>query len=247
MSGNITVKQNDTLIKIVKREYGLTNKTDIMNTVNLIKKENNLANINVIKAGQELKLPEQLRLNNVTIFGDNNTQTQLKSNEKNYYRANNIFGDSATKKNEYPNQGYVDSTLNAKTKATEYVEDVHANVRGLFNNPTTRDAKMADILAKQIGTWTKDGKSVGGGFALEKTEAYQFALSLNADDYTVRETEYKGKKEEHAYFDNTKSDNNITLFATEEINGKEYLAMRDKEGNIHYFDKSNNLTEVKTN
>ena len=27
-------------------------------------------------------------------------------------------------------------------------------------------------------------------------------------------------------------------------NGKEYIAMRDKENKIHYFDKSNNLSEV---
>ena len=66
MSNNVTVNSGDTLIKIVKREYGLTNNTDIMNTVNLIKKENDLKNINLITVGQELKLPEQLRLNNVT-------------------------------------------------------------------------------------------------------------------------------------------------------------------------------------
>ena len=39
MTDNITVKTGDTLIKIVKREYGLTNKTDIMNAVNLIKEK----------------------------------------------------------------------------------------------------------------------------------------------------------------------------------------------------------------
>ncbi|MBO5737843.1 hypothetical protein J6R97_00725 [bacterium] len=130
------------------------------------------------------------------------------------------------------------------TKTTEYVENVVANVRGFFTNETSRDAKMRDIFAKQIGTWTKGGETVGGGFKLEQTDAYKFALSMNADDYTVRETEYNGKKETHAYFDNTKSDNNITLFATEKVNGKEYIAMRDKENKVHYFDKSNNLSEV---
>lgn len=39
MTDNITVKTGDTLIKIVKREYDLTNKTDIMNAVNLIKEK----------------------------------------------------------------------------------------------------------------------------------------------------------------------------------------------------------------
>lgn len=243
MSSNITVNQGDTLIKIVKREYGLTNNTDIMNIVNLIKKENDLKNINLITVGQELKLPEQLRLNNVTIFGENDDEV-LKSNQRNYYRANDVYGDTATKKQEFPNEGFVESALNLKTKATEYVENVVANVRGFFTNQTSRDAKMADIFAKQVGTWTKDGEIVGGGFKLEQTDAYKFALSMNADDYTVRETEYKGQKETHAYFDNTKSDNNITLFALEEVNGKEYIAMMDKDDKVHYFDKSDNLKEV---
>ena len=243
MSNNVTVNSGDTLIKIVKREYGLTNNTDIMNTVNLIKEKNNLKNINLITVGQELKLPEQLRLNNVTIFGENNEEV-LKSNRRNYYRANDVFGDTATKKQEFPNQGFVESALNLKTKATEYVENVVVNVKGFFTNETSRDAKMADIFAKQIGTWTKDGETVGGGFKLEQTDAYKYALSMNEGDYTIRETEYKGKKETHAYFDNTKSDNNVTLFATEEVNGKEYIAMRDKENKVHYFDKSDNLKEV---
>ena len=82
MPNNVTVNQGDTLVKIVKREYGLTNNTDIMNTVNLIKQKNGLQNINIIKVGQELELPEQLRLNNVTIFAKNNEKTVLKSNEK---------------------------------------------------------------------------------------------------------------------------------------------------------------------
>lgn len=244
MVNSVTVNKGDTLIKIVKKEYGLSNNTDIMNVVNLIKSKNNLKNVNIIKVGQELELPEQLRLNNVTIFGENNETSVLKSKEKNYYRANEVFGDTATKKNEYHNQGFIESALNLKTKATEYVENVVANVRGLFANGTARDAKMADIFAKQIGTWTNGEKTVGGGFALEQTNAYRFALAMNSDDYTMKETEYKGKKETHAYFDNTKSDNKINLFTTEEINGKEYLAMRDADGNVHYFDKADNLKEV---
>ena len=49
MSNKVTVNSGDTLIKIVKREYGLTNNTDIMNTVNLIK-EKNLNNIIMLGA-----------------------------------------------------------------------------------------------------------------------------------------------------------------------------------------------------
>lgn len=53
---------------------------------------------------------------------------------------------------------------------------------------------MADIFAKQIGTWQAGEKTVSGGFALEKTDAYKFALEQNIDDYTIRESEYKEKK-----------------------------------------------------
>lgn len=244
---SVTVKSGDTLVKIVKQEYGLTNSTDIMNVVNLIKEENNLKNVNIIKLGQEIKLPEQLRLNSVTIFNqENNDEQTLKGNTKNYYRANNVFGDVATKPNEYPDQEPISSALNAKTMATKnIVENVVANVRGLFNNLTSRDAKMSDIFAKQIGVWQNGDKQVSGGFALEKTDAYRFALEQNSDDYTVRTTQYKGKEEQHAYYDSSKSDGKVMLFSKEEINGKEYFAMRDKENRVHYFDISNNLVEVK--
>lgn len=243
MPSNYIVQKNDNLCSIVKRQYGLTKNTDIMNVVRLVKEKNNLKNVNVIKVGQELELPEQLRLNNVTVFGEND-KTVMKSNQYNYYRANDVFGDTATKKDVYKEQDFVKSRLNSMTKATEYVENVVANVRGLFNGKTSRDAKMADVFAKQIGTWSDGTKTIGGGFALEKTDAYKFALSVNNDDYTEYETEYKGQKEIHAYFDSSKSDNNITLFSTETVNGKEYIAMRDKEGKVHYFDKSDNLKEV---
>lgn len=242
----ISVVKGDNLVKIVKREYGLTNNTDIMNTVNLIKDANHISNVNVIQVGQELKLPEQLRLNSVSVFNveDGSSQT-LKGDTKNYYRANNVFGDVATKQDEYPDQKPKPSVLNNITAETKnIVENVVVNIRGLFNNLTSRDAKMADIFAKQVGTWQNGDKTVSGAYNMEKTDAYRFALEQNSDDYTLRETEFRGKKEQHAFFDQSKSDGEVTLFSKEEIDGKEYFAMRDKEDNVHYFDVSNNLSEV---
>ena len=198
----------------------------------------NLSPISQSYINKKSGLPEQLVLNQVTIFGENNKTQVLKSNVQNYYRATDVFGDTATKKDKYPNQPFIDSTLNLITKATKYVENVIANVKGNFTDKTARDAKMSDIFAKQIGTWTNKGKTIGGGDAFEKTDAYKFALSVNNDDYTIQKAK--------AYFDNSKSDNNITLFATEENNGKLYIAMKDSTGKIHYFDKSDNLKEVKS-
>ncbi len=182
----------------------------------------------------------------MTVFNPETAQEAVYSSSvENYYRANGIFGDTATKQKEYPNQRFVESRINNRTKSTEGVEDVTLDINGFFVEKTARDAKMADIFAKQIGTWMSDGKVVGGGFALEKTDAYKMALQVNSDDYTIRETEYKGQKEQHAYFDTAKSDDLVTLFSTEVIDGKEYIAIRDDSDVIHYFDKSDNLKEVK--
>ena len=128
---------------------------------------------------------------------------------------------------------------------TEYVEDVVAHVSGMFADKTARDAKMQDIFAKQVGLWSKNGEKIGGGFKFSQTDAYKFALGVNSDDYTMRETEYKGKKETNAYFDSSKSDLLLTLFSKEKIKNKEYMTMRDNDGKIHYFDMSDNLKEVK--
>lgn len=190
------------------------------------------------------KKQDLLKFKKVKIFTEKG-KLVLKSENDNYYRATDVFGDVATKKEEFPDQKFIESRLNETTKETVgFVEKVVVKVKGFFNSETARDAKMADIFAKQIGTWTKDGEIVSGGFKLENTDAYRFALMMNADDYTLRETEYKGNIETHAYFDNSKSDNKIILFSNEIVDGKEYFAMYDKEGNIHYFDKSDNLREV---
>ena len=156
MSNNVTVNPGDSLIKIVKREYGLTNNTDVMNAVNLIKKENNLKNVNLITVGQELKLPEQLRLNNVTIFGENNEEV-LKPNQKNYYRANDVFGDTATKKQEFPNEGFVESALNLKTKATKFVTCQNGHQYCFICLQKWHpDSKCEEIVDKDFQLWAKD-------------------------------------------------------------------------------------------
>lgn len=107
MVDKITVQHGDTLTKLIKQKYGLTNDTDVMNLANLIKEQNKLKNINLIKINQELVLPEQLRLNQVSVFNPESQETEnMKSNQKNYYRANDVFGDVAIKKTEFPDQEY---------------------------------------------------------------------------------------------------------------------------------------------
>ncbi len=158
----------------------------------------------------------------------------------NYYRANTVFGDIATKKDQYPDQLFVESEIKKETQKTkDVVEDVTVKVDANFDSETARDLKAFDIAAKPAG--------VGGFtemFAKGKgTDAYNLFLEVNADDFTVRETEYKGQTESNAYLDMSKSDGSITVFGSEIIDGKEYLTMRDKDGKVHYFDPKNDLKE----
>lgn len=160
--------------------------------------------------------------------------------ERNYYRATEVFGDIATKKNNYPNQLPQISYLKAITQATKTVEDIVVKIKSNLGL-ADRDGQAYDIAAKAAGV---------GGFTDmfgkgKGTDAYKFFLEVNSDDFTIRESEYKGKKEIKEYFDSNKSDGKIKLFSSEIINGNEYLAMRDKKGVIHYFDVANGLKEDK--
>ena len=184
-----------------------------------------------------------LKLNELRVY-KNDGIAFLKSSFNNYYRATDIFGDIATKKKDFPNQQPIPSKINDLTMKTEYVEDVIANVSGMFADKTAGDAKMQDIFAKQVGLWAKNGEQISGGFKFSQTDAYKFALSVNSDDFTMR-AKYKGKKEINAYYDESKTDGLVTLFSKEKINNKEYMTMRDKDGQIHYFDMSDNLKEIK--
>lgn len=236
---NYEVKAGDNLYNIVKREYGLKNNTEIMNKVNSIIKDNNIKNPNIIKVGQKLNLSEELSLKSVTVTNnesDNNTVLKDTTGNTNYYRANSVFGDIATKKEEYKEQEFKESELKKITQSTEEVEDVVVEVKAQFTSDTARDLQAFDIAAKPAG--------VGGFKEMNNTEAYNLFLKVNADDFTIRETEYKGKKEAKMYFDTSKSDGKVKVFSSELVNGKEYLAMRDADGNVHYFDKENGLNEV---
>lgn len=51
-----TIKSGDNLWNICKRQFGLTNSSDIAKKVNEVAKYNNIKNANFIKAGQEIKL-----------------------------------------------------------------------------------------------------------------------------------------------------------------------------------------------
>lgn len=186
---------------------------------------------------------QELKLNSVYIKDPKAkypTIIQDITGNTNYYRANTVFGDIASKKEQYPDQPFVESELKKVTQATtDVVEDVVVEVDSSLASDTHRDLKAFDIAAKPAG--------VGGFtdmFAKGKgTDAYNLFLEVNADDFTVRETEYKGQTESNAYLDMSKSDGSITVFGSEIVDGKEYLTMRDKDGKVHYFDPKNGLKE----
>ncbi len=236
--GEYEVKRGDNLYNIVKNQYNLKDKKAIMNKVNELAKNNNLKNPNLIFSGQKLELNEELKFNSAQIKNPETgktTELQDKTGNTNYYRANSVFGDIATKPNEYKNQGFQESKLKEITQSTPEVEDVMIDIDAEFTSNTARDLQAYDIAAKSAG--------VGGFKDMNNSDAYKLFLDVNGDDFTMRETEYKGKKEVKAYLDSDKTDGVITVFSSEIIDGKEYLTMRDKEGKVHYFDKNQGLKE----
>lgn len=156
--------------------------------------------------------------------------------KKNYYRANLVFGDIASKKEEYPDQTYQFSALKAITKSTKEVEDVIIKIESTLGEKD-RDAQAYDIAAKVAG--------VGGFKIMNGSDAYKMFLEVNADDFIAREVEFKGKTETKHFLDSKKSDGKITVFSSEIINNKEFLAIRDKKGVVHYYDMENGLKEEK--
>ncbi len=236
--GEYEVKKGDNLYNIAKNQYKLNDKKQIMNKVNDIAKKNNLKNANLIFSGQKLDLSEELKLNSVSLTNPETKETKtLKDNtgNTNYYRANSVFGDIATKPDEYKDQTFEESNLRKLTQSTKEVEDVVVDVSPEFTSDTARDLQAYDIAAKPAG--------VGGFKDMNNSDAFKMFLRVNAGDFTVRETEYKGKKESKAYLDREKTDGKITTFSSEMVNNKEYLAMRDENGKVHYFDKENGLKE----
>lgn len=230
------VNNGDNLWSIVKKQYGFTSSTDIQNKINEIAKKNNLKNTNLIFANQKLELPEELKFNNVSIMKPNCEPKVLRDQDgnTNYYRAVSVFGNIATKKKEFPTE-FKESKLKLYTQDEEgIVETVILDIEGDLTL-TSRDGQAYDIAAKAA--------CVGGFKDMKGTDAYKFFLEINKDDFTTRETTFKGQIEKKEFFDASKSDGKITLFSSEKINGKEYLAMHDKEGNVHYFDIEDNLKE----
>ena len=66
MTTSYSVKSGDNLWNIVKSQFGLTNSTDIANTVNKVAKANNIQNKNLIFAGQKLNLDIGLTVEKTT-------------------------------------------------------------------------------------------------------------------------------------------------------------------------------------
>jgi hypothetical protein len=232
------IKSGDNLYRIVAKQFQLKKRSDIMKMIQKVAKDNNIKNPDKIYTGQKIVLKDELRLNSVSIFNPETQQKTLlkdSTGNTNYYRATSVFGDIATKPEEYPGQYFTPSEVREVTLATEEVEDVTIDVRGYFTSDTPRDGSGQDIAGKE-------GQE--GGFKMGKSDAYKLFLQVNADDFTVRDIEYNGKVEQKAFLDMTKSDGKIKVFSFEQVNGKEYLALRDNDGVVHYFDRNDNLKEV---
>ncbi len=172
----------------------------------------------------------KLKLDVMEAYDSTGNATQLLNENdeegNNYYRANDLF-----------------ANIKKETQKTQEVEEVVAQVIDELGNPTAEDAKAFHIAGKSAGVsgYTEmAGKGKG-------TAAYNMFLDINDDDFTTREVEKNGKKETIAFLDKDKTDGEITVFGSEIVGGKEYLTLVDKDGKAHYFDKDNQLSEIKLN
>jgi hypothetical protein len=235
------IKSGDNLYRIVAKQFQLKKRSDIMKMIQKVAKDNNIKNPDKIYTGQKIVLKDELRLNSVSIFNPETQQKTLlkdSTGNTNYYRATSVWGDIATKPEEFPGQYFTPSKVREVTLATTEVEDVITDVSDYSTSDeakTRRDISGKDIASKAAQV---------SGSVMENSDAYKLFLQVNADDFTVRETEYKGKVEQKAFLDKTKSDGKIKVFSFEQVNGKEYLALRDNNGVVHYFDRNDNLKEV---
>jgi len=164
----------------------------------------------------------KLELTKVVVkLSKNETIFKPKSEEdNNYYRSDRILGNIGNKDR---NINTVDSEVKVLTQSTEEVEDVYAEISD--SDASTKDLQGFDIAAKSFGC--------SGFKQMKDSEAYKAFLDANSDDFSLNQV----KDSEVALFDKTKSDGKVRLFTSEIVDGKEVLAIRDKENNIHYFDK----------
>ena len=119
---------------------------------------------------------QQLTLKSVQIFDSNGRPTaEIKdpttTTTNNYYRSVNVFGNIASKKDQYPDQPFVESQLKKLTQSTKDVENVIVNIEAEFDSETHRDIRAFDIGAKSAG--------VGGFSVMNGSDAYNFFLEVN--------------------------------------------------------------------
>lgn len=168
----------------------------------------------------------ELELKKILIkSGDRKIKLSGEDYNSNYYRADSIFGNIGNK-----TTAPVDSRLHEFTKGTKVVEDITVLVSD--KEASQRDLRGFDIAAKEFGC--------SGFKEMKDSEAYKMFLQVNEDDFSTRETEKDGAI---AFFDKKKSDGKIKMFSCEIKDGKEVFAIKDKNGEIHYYDKKG--TEIK--
>ncbi len=109
---NYSIQSGDTLAKIVKNKYHLSKMSDIQAKINQIAKENNISNINCIKAGTDIDLPES-RSNSV--FG-NKKQSSITTPTFSHSKFSKNVGEKIS------NKATADTTKTQATKSEDKKE-----------------------------------------------------------------------------------------------------------------------------
>ncbi len=218
-----TVKQNDNLWKIVKREYGLTNDKDIANKVNELAKANHMSSPNTIFVGKTINLVGKNDANTASAAGTDNAKstesvfgnwtekcddsTQSKD-VKDFDIAGNDFG-NAVKKGDYKGADVIYSKKVLDT-ARDYIKIYDTDGDGTIS-------REEQIMQDKTKYEAKNGKA-------DSQTAYDLStISLRKSLFIDLNKDGKVDEKEYSAYLYAMDSNNKDEVADGKISKEEYL------------------------
>lgn len=190
-----TIKSGDNLWNICKRQFGLTNSSDIAKKVNEVAKYNNIKNANFIKAGQEIKLfsnevttavSDRVKSSNIQSYDDLNKLAESKVS---------IFGEN-TKTDKQKQTAYLDYSEKLLSDYYDINKDGTVTVEEFEQVEHKGTSKTNELtqafFAEQGGVISDSEKDQMATIAQRTANLFAKNLDMNADGII--------SKEEFAFF-----------------------------------------------
>ena len=170
MGQSYTIKAGDNLWNICKKQFKLTNNTDIAKKVNEIAKNNGISNPNLIFAGKELKLDGAMD----TVVKQN-TQTQEQTQAQK----------AADKRIEYNNvENYADLTKLSTASVSIFSEQVKTD-----EQKTKAYTEYSQRLLDEYYDLNKDGQVTVEEFAKTEQQGSEKAMEIQAKELQLEPSE----------------------------------------------------------